>query len=219
MIESDDGSVTGSSSGSDAEEHSDNSIEASNEWSVVTRKKNLKKTIDRTGNQVVTPILVRTRPRMNLNVQGTGTNQNIQNSQRQDEETTNQGETNDDMEVDPNVQPQGVLNPGPPLLDPEVLTGRTIFVTPKPQGMMKDVIVIECSDINGRPFTGTITYTEAREKIFIESLGLPTTLLHSYKFSFNKCRSISYKLNEQVDLEILADKVYFSFERNYLLND
>ena len=33
---------------------------------------------------------------------------------------------------------------------------------------------------------GIITYTEAREKIFIEKLGLPTELLHSIKMNYNQ---------------------------------
>ena len=84
---------------------------------------------------------------------------------------------------------------------------------------MKDVISVECTEINGRVFSGTITYSEAREKIFIESLGLPATLLHSYKMSFNKCRSISFKLNEQIDLEPLPGKVNFTIERHLQSGD
>ena len=37
--------------------------------------------------------------------------------------------------------------------------------------------------------------------------------------SFNKCRSISFKLNEQIDMESLTGKAVFQFERNYQSGD
>ena len=56
----------------------------------------------------------------------------------------------------------------------------TSFVTPKPDGSMTDVLTIECPKMNGNPFKGSITYTEARS-MFTDSLSLAPGLLHSVK--------------------------------------
>ena len=229
VIESDDGSEPGSGSGSECEDEDedDQSTQGVREWSVVERKKK-KKSKETSASQVVTPILVRTRTRMSaiVNSQSGSLGTLVNNDDGRDTGPTSETimvpnqrpadiEDENESDMDTGIEEAGSLNRGPPLPEPEVLSGRTIFITPKPDGNLRDVIIVECTEINGRAFSGTITYTEAREKIFIQSLGLPATLLHSYKMSFNKCRSISFKLTEQIDVETLADKVNFSIERRY----
>ena len=92
-----------------------------------------------------------------------------------------------------------------------MLGNKTIFVTKKSEGSLKGVLIVECIEINGGQFKGKITLSEAREKIFIEKLGLPANLLHSFKMNFGKFRSVSFKLNEQIDVDDLADKESFEF--------
>ena len=43
--------------------------------------------------------------------------------------------------------------------------------------------------LNDLDFNGTITYREAREKIFLEELGLPALLLHSLKMGYTNSNS------------------------------
>ena len=62
---------------------------------------------------------------------------------------------------------------------PSNMGDRTKFVTPKPEGGMRDDIVIECQTINGKPFKGTVTYKEAKLEIFEGKLGYEQGLLHS----------------------------------------
>ena len=81
----------------------------------------------------------------------------------------------------------------------------------------KIFIIVECTEINGGQFKGTITLSEAREKIFVGKLGLPADLLHSFKMNFGRFRSVSFKLNKQIDINELADSESFDFERQYLL--
>ena len=66
-------------------------------------------------------------------------------------------------------------------------------------GKKKDVITVECTRINGVHFKGSITYKEATTRIFTEALGLPRTLLHSIKMSYDKVRMVMFKLNNQID--------------------
>ena len=96
---------------------------------------------------------------------------------------------------------------------PTNMGDRTIFVTPKPQGGMRDDILIECQTLNGRPFKGTITYKEAKIAIFEEKLGYQQSLLHSIRTSFNGCPVVRYKLNSQINIDDLISTEHFEFER------
>ena len=50
-------------------------------------------------------------------------------------------------------------------IESKSLNNTYIFVTPKPDGSMRDVLTVECRKLNKNDFKGTITYSEAREKI------------------------------------------------------
>ena len=73
----------------------------------------------------------------------------------------------------------------PPLLEPAVLGSRSLFETTRPEGSLKDVIIVEYGKINDQQLRGTITFSEARNTIFIEKLSLPASLLHSVRMRFN----------------------------------
>ena len=106
----------------------------------------------------------------------------------------------------------------PPAQPPNQMGARSRFVTPKADGNMRDVLTIECPKINGLPFRGSITYTEAKY-IFSDILRLTPNLVHSIKISFNKCRVITYKLTEQMDMDSLSDTINFNLERAYHSGD
>ena len=42
----------------------------------------------------------------------------------------------------------------------------SLFITPRREGGIRDLLIVECSQINGNEFKGTITYTEAMVKLF-----------------------------------------------------
>ena len=83
----------------------------------------------------------------------------------------------------------------------------------------KDLITDEYTRINDVHFKGSITYKEATTRIFTEALGLPRTLLHSIKMSYDKVRMVMFKLNNQIDLEELSDKRDFKFERIFMTGE
>ena len=68
------------------------------------------------------------------------------------------------------------------LLTTRQLGEKSIFITQRPEGGLRDVINLECSKLNGELFKGTITYTEATVKIYQQNLGLSTEDLHSIFF-------------------------------------
>ena len=84
---------------------------------------------------------------------------------------------------------------------------------------MRDVLTIECQQMNREDFKGTITNSEAAIKIFHQELGLPTDLLHSIKMSFARCRIISFKLKKQINVDEMAGKEYFEMKRSYTQDD
>ena len=59
--------------------------------------------------------------------------------------------------------------------------------------------------ISGEDFKGTITYTEATIKIFQQGLGLSNDILHAVKMSFNKYRTVSFKLRKQINIDLFFD--------------
>ena len=90
---------------------------------------------------------------------------------------------------------------------------RTIFVTPKPEGGMRDEIVIECQKLNDKPFKGTITFKEAKIAIFQNTLGYQPDLLHSIRTSFNGCPVLRFKLNNQINIDDLINVEHFELAR------
>ena len=107
---------------------------------------------------------------------------------------------------------QTVVSP----LSPVQLGNKSMFLSQRPEGGMRDVITVECQKINGEDFKGTITYTEATLKIFQTQLGLPNDILHSAKMSFSKCRLVSFKLKKQVNIDEMLDKENFELKRSYM---
>ena len=66
---------------------------------------------------------------------------------------------------------------------------------------------------NDEDFKGTITYSEARDEIFVGALGLDISILHSLKFGFINCRTVTYKLKKQINIDDLTRAAKFSFKR------
>ena len=87
------------------------------------------------------------------------------------------------------------------------------FVTPQPDGAYRDDFAIEFQQINGRPFKGTITLKEARDRIFRDILGFNPSMLHSIRPVFGGVPTIRFKLKEQIDIDCLASVEYFELER------
>ena len=52
------------------------------------------------------------------------------------------------------------------------------FVTPAPEGGMRDEITVEVQTVNEKPFKGSLTFDEALNGIFVHCLELDTKILH-----------------------------------------
>ena len=78
-----------------------------------------------------------------------------------------------------------------------------------------DVLTVECLKINDLDFKGLVTFEEARVKIFMQALGLPAILLHSIKMNYDKVRTTSFKLANQINFEDLTGHEEFTFQREY----
>ena len=94
---------------------------------------------------------------------------------------------------------------------------RSFFVTPRPDGGMRDDLIVQCQTINGKPFKGTVTFKEAKHEIFQGKLGYEQTLLHSIRTTFNGCPVIKFKLKSQINIDDLASVEHFDFERRYFI--
>jgi hypothetical protein len=92
-----------------------------------------------------------------------------------------------------------------------------VFVTPAPDGAMRDDITVEVQTMNGRPFKGSITIDEARNGIFAGCMDLNPRLLHGIRFRFSTFPVIKYKLKQQINLDDLHPLEYFIFKRQYTL--
>ena len=55
---------------------------------------------------------------------------------------------------------------------------------------------------------------EARRTIFEEALGQTQDNLASITIGFNRGRIVTYKLRQQIDVDMLYDKEFFEFERS-----
>ena len=91
---------------------------------------------------------------------------------------------------------------------------KSLFVTPRPDGGLRDDLVVQCQTINGKPFRGTVTFKEAKF-IFEDKLGYERSLLHSIRTYFNGCPVIKFKLNQQINIDDLVSVEYFELERKY----
>ena len=89
------------------------------------------------------------------------------------------------------------------------------FVTPAPNGSMRDDITVEIQTINGKPFKGSLTVDEAKNGIFVKCLELNPGLLHGLRFNYSGCPVVKFKLKEQIDIDQLHRLEYFEFYRRY----
>ena len=89
-----------------------------------------------------------------------------------------------------------------------------VFKTPKFDGPYRDEIVVEILIMNGKDFVGTVTPTEARRTIFEEMLGFTQADLAGVTIGYNRGRTVTYKLLQQVDIDELYELEYFDFERS-----
>ena len=96
---------------------------------------------------------------------------------------------------------------------PDNMGEQTLFKTPKPEGSMRDVIIIEIQKINGEMFHGTITYDEASDDIFRGCLGFEDCMLHGVKFAYSNYPVVRYKLKDQIDIDELYNREHFELRR------
>ena len=90
---------------------------------------------------------------------------------------------------------------------------QTRFVTPPPNGQMRDEFTVECQKLNDRPFKGSITFDEARDTIFNQILGFEKRDLYSIRMQYSGCPIVKYKLKQQTNIDDLISVEYFNLER------
>ena len=93
------------------------------------------------------------------------------------------------------------------------LGDETRFITPPPDGQMRDEFVVECQTLNDVPFKGSVTFEEARVTIFHDILGFAINDLYSIRMRFSGCPILKFKLKQQTNLDDLASVEYFNLER------
>ena len=91
---------------------------------------------------------------------------------------------------------------------------QTRFVTPPPNGRMRDEFTVECQRLNDRPFKGSITFDEARDTIFNQILGFEKKDLYSIRMMYSGCPIVKYKLKQQTNIDDLISVEYFNLERS-----
>ena len=128
------------------------------------------------------------------------------------EQPMDQQSAGDEQDLRPSILASGL-----PVDIPEQIGEKSVFHTSRPEGGLRDVLTVECLKLNGDDFKGTITYTEATVKIFQQELGLSSEILHAVKMSFNKCRIVSFKLKEKINIDELVEKENFEMKRSYIV--
>ena len=93
------------------------------------------------------------------------------------------------------------------------------FVTPPPQGSMRDEIVIEIQRINGAKFIGQLGFKEAKYGIFRECLDLDPTLIHGLRFGYSDFPVIKFKLKDKIDVDALIAKELFTYKRQFMVGN
>ena len=101
----------------------------------------------------------------------------------------------------------------------ESLGAESLYKTPAPEGCMRDVITVKVETRDREKYRGTVTYEEAKYRIYLEALELPEELLHGIKIQFGEGPTISYKLTEQIDVDTLSASEFFEFERKIYSGD
>ena len=74
---------------------------------------------------------------------------------------------------------------------------------------------IEIQTINDKPFKGSITRREAKHVIFKGILGFPFSNFRGVRFRFKGVPIITLMMNEVFNMDDLANKEFFTFERTY----
>ena len=64
--------------------------------------------------------------------------------------------------------------------------------------MVKNTVTVECQKLNGKPFNGTVNFSEAKTKVFQNGLGLDANQLSTVQINFNKCPMITFKLKSKI---------------------
>jgi hypothetical protein len=79
-------------------------------------------------------------------------------------------------------------------------------------GPMRDRITVDILKIDKNDFKGTISPIEAKNLIYINTLGLDRNLLHSLDISFKGHIVITYRLREQINVDTTFESEDFVFE-------
>ena len=85
----------------------------------------------------------------------------------------------------------------------------SLYKTAPADGCMRDVISVEIIAKDGEDYRGTVTYTEARYEMFGKGMDLPDDLLHGIKIRFSTGPTVTFKLNEQIDIDDLSPVEHF----------
>ena len=94
-------------------------------------------------------------------------------------------------------------------------TRESIFVTSKPEGALRDEIVVEFITFGDQPFKGSITVKEARRKVFQEILGFKQIDLAGLKLTYSGGPVAIFKLVAPFNIDLLESIQYFDWERSY----
>ena len=77
---------------------------------------------------------------------------------------------------------------------------------------MREDIVVEVQTVNDRPFKGSLTFTEAKDGVYGQCLGLDIKMLHGIRFAFSTYPVVKFKLKEQININRnLQHMEYFNF--------
>jgi hypothetical protein len=107
---------------------------------------------------------------------------------------------------------QDLRGPSKPIRKP-------IFTTKKPDGALRDEIVVEIQTLDDQPFKGTITPKEARRTIFEEILGFKQEDLNGFYFAYSGCPIVTFKLKEQFNIDSLESFQEFELKRKYKVHN
>ena len=66
-----------------------------------------------------------------------------------------------------------------------------------------------------KQFIGTVNFSEAKEKIFKDGLGLDAGLLGTVKITFNKCPVVTFKLKSKINVTHGIKNQQPKFSRTY----
>ena len=89
---------------------------------------------------------------------------------------------------------------------------RALAFKKPPNGPMRDQITVEILKIDENDFKGSPI--EAKNLIYINTLGLDRNLLHGLDFSFKGHPVITYRLREQINVDITFESEDFVFQRD-----